>query len=70
MIQAFFLSLGQLFDRPILAVFLQSVLLTPGLLFVAASIGLWFGMHALADGSQPGWGLEQFGPAADISTCW
>ncbi len=48
MIQAFFLSLGQLFDRPILAVFVKSVLLTL-VLFAAASIGLWFGMHALAD---------------------
>ena len=47
MIQAFFLSLGQLFDRPILAVFVKSVILTL-VLFAAASVGLWFGMHALA----------------------
>jgi CysZ protein len=68
MIQAFFLSLGQLFDRPILAVFLKSVLLTL-VLFVAASIGLWFGMHALADGIAAwlgGWsGSDTF---ADIGT--
>lgn len=68
MIQAFFLSLGQLFDRPILAVFVKSVLLTL-VLFAAASVGLWFGMHALADRISAwlgGWsGSEAF---ADITT--
>ncbi|MEP9357971.1 EI24 domain-containing protein [Sphingomonas sp. KR3-1] len=68
MIQAFFLSLGQLFDRPILAVFVKSILLTL-MLFVAVSVGLWFGMHALADGIAAwlgGWsGSDTF---ADITT--
>ena len=68
MIQAFFLSLGQLFDRPILAVFVKSILLTL-LLFAAVSVGLWFGMHAVADWLSAwlgGWsGSEAF---ADIAT--
>jgi CysZ protein len=48
MIHAFFLSLGQLLDRPIALVFLKSVLVT-AVLFVAAGVGLWYGMHALED---------------------
>lgn len=68
MIHAFFLSLGQLFDRPILAVFVKSILLTL-VLFAASSVGLWFGMHALADwlaGWMGGWsGSDAF---ADIGT--
>lgn len=68
MIHAFFLSLGQLFDRPILAVFVKSILLTL-VLFAASSVGLWLGMHALADWIAAwlgGWsGSEAF---ADIAT--
>lgn len=68
MIHAFFLSLGQLFDRPILAVFVKSILLTL-VLFAAVSVGMWFGMHALADGIAAwlgGWsGSDAF---ADIAT--
>jgi CysZ protein len=55
MIQAFLLSLGQLLDRPIALVFLKSLLVTL-LLFAAASVGLWFGMHALADQVAAWWG--------------
>ncbi|MDH4744087.1 EI24 domain-containing protein [Sphingomonas sp. CBMAI 2297] len=68
MIHAFFLSLGQLFDRPILAVFVKSVILTL-VLFAGTSVGLWFGMHALADRIAAwlgGWsGSDAF---ADIAT--
>lgn len=68
MIHAFFLSLGQLFDRPILAVFVKSILLTL-VLFAAVSVGMWFGMHALADRIAAwlgGWsGSDAF---ADITT--
>lgn len=68
MIQAFFLSLGQLFDRPILAVFVKSILLTL-VLFAAVSVGMWFGMHALANWIAAwlgGWsGSDTF---ADITT--
>ena len=68
MIHAFFLSLGQLFDRPVLAVFVKSILLTL-VLFAAVSVGMWFGMHALADWLAlwlGGWsGSDAF---ADIAT--
>jgi CysZ protein len=65
MIQAFFLSLGQLLDRPIAMVFLKSILVTL-LLFAGAGIGLWYGMHALA-----GWGAAWVGGGgalADVAT--
>jgi CysZ protein len=66
MIQAFFLSLGQLLDRPIAMVFLKSLLLTL-LLFAAAGVGLWYGMHALA-----AWAGDWLGgsgnAAADVAT--
>ncbi len=68
MIQAFFLSLGQLLDRPIARVFLKSLLLTL-LLFAGAAVGLWFAMHALADGIAA-WlgGWSGSGAFADIAT--
>lgn len=47
MIQAFFLSLGQLFDRRIGMVFVKSFLLTL-LLFGALGVGLYFGLHWLS----------------------
>jgi len=46
-IQAFFLSLGQLRDRRIVAVFLKSLALTL-LLFAALGVGLWYGTHWIA----------------------
>jgi uncharacterized protein involved in cysteine biosynthesis len=47
MIEAFFLSLGQLFDGRIAAVFLKSFALT-ALLFASACAAIWFGAHGLA----------------------
>lgn len=47
MIQAFFLALGQLFDRRIAAVFLKSLALTL-VLFAAVSVGIYFAMRGLA----------------------
>ena len=61
MIEAFLLSLGQLFDRRIAAVLLKSLAVT-ALVFAGAGVGLWFGMHALeriaaawAGGHESGW---------------
>lgn len=48
MFQAFFLALGQLFDRRVAWVFLKSLVLTL-LVFAAAAVGIWFGMHRLSD---------------------
>jgi CysZ protein len=48
MIQAFFLSLGQLLDRRIALVFLKSLAVTL-VLFAGLGVGLWYGMHALSD---------------------
>ncbi len=68
MIQALFLSIGQLFDRRIAMVFVKSLLVTIVLLG-AVSVAVWFGMHRLLD-----WiagylgGLSWAGDAADIST--
>lgn len=56
MIQAFFLSLGQLLDRPIALVFLKSILLTL-LLFAGAGVGLWYAMAWLGDALGPWLGL-------------
>jgi CysZ protein len=59
MIQAFFLSLGQMMDPRIAMVFLKSLLVTL-VLFAAAGVGLWFGMHELSayavrwTGGEPG----------------
>jgi uncharacterized protein involved in cysteine biosynthesis len=47
MIRAFFLSLGQLGDPKIAAVFLKSLALT-ALLLAALGVGLWFGAENLA----------------------
>jgi CysZ protein len=46
MIQAFFLALGQLFDRRVAAVFLKSLALTL-VLFAVVSVGIWLGMRGL-----------------------
>jgi uncharacterized protein involved in cysteine biosynthesis len=68
MIQALFLSLGQLFDRRVAMVFVKSLLLTIVLLG-AMSVGIWFGMHRLLEwvAARLG-GLSWVGDAADIST--
>lgn len=47
MIQAFFLSLGQLLDGRIAMVFLKSLAVTL-ILFAGLGVGLWYGMHALS----------------------
>lgn len=47
MIQALFLSIGQLGDRRILAVLVQSMLVTVAI-FAVLGVGLWFGLDALA----------------------
>ena len=46
MIHAFFLSLGQLFDRPMLRVFVKSLLLTAAI-FAILGVGMWFAMDWL-----------------------
>ncbi|MBX3593026.1 EI24 domain-containing protein [Sphingomonas sp.] len=46
MLQALFLSIGQLGDRRIVAVFLKSMLVTLAI-FAALGAALWFGTHAL-----------------------
>lgn len=67
MIQALFLSIGQLFDRRIAMVFVKSLLVTIVLLGVVC-VGIWFGMHRLLDwaAGRIG-GLSWAGDAADIS---
>lgn len=67
MLQAFFLSLGQLFDPRILAVFAKSFALML-LLFVLGGVGLWYALHA-AQGVIAGWaGMAGIGWIADIAT--
>jgi CysZ protein len=68
MFQAFFLALGQLFDRRVAWVFLKSLALTL-LLLAALGVGIWFGMHRLTS-AIAGWlgGSEWAGGAADIAT--
>lgn len=51
MIQALFLSFGQLLDRRVAAVFLKSFLLTI-VVFAAVSVGIWYGMHLFAQQFQ------------------
>ncbi|MBO9624241.1 MAG: EI24 domain-containing protein [Sphingomonas sp.] len=60
MIQAFFLSLGQLTDRPIAIVLLKSLLVTV-LLFAAAGVGLWFALDWAADIVEPWLGVHDEG---------
>jgi uncharacterized protein involved in cysteine biosynthesis len=67
MIQAFFLSLGQLSDRRILAVFAKSFALTL-LLFVGGGVGLWYALHG-AEALVSGWiGAGAQGWIADVAT--
>jgi len=68
MIQAFFLSLGQLLDRPIAMVFLKSLAVTL-VLFAALGVGLWYAMHGLSAWLAAWMGnLDGAGAAADIAT--
>jgi uncharacterized protein involved in cysteine biosynthesis len=68
MIQALFLSIGQLFDRRIAMVFIKSLLVTIVLLGLVC-VGIWFGMHRLLDwAAERLGGLSWAGDAADIST--
>lgn len=60
MIQAFFLSLGQLTDRPIAMVLLKSLGVTV-LLFAAAGVGLWFATDWLAETAGAWLGLGDDG---------
>jgi len=67
MLQAFFLSLGQLSDRRILAVFAKSFALTL-LLFAIAGVGLWYALHGL-EGVVASWtGAAGGGWIADVAT--
>lgn len=68
MIQAFFLSLGQLLDGRVAAVFLKSLLVTL-ILFAVGAVGIWFGMHWLSDAIAAwlgGWSWAR--DFADIAT--
>ena len=62
MIQAFFLSLGQLLDRPVAMVFLKSLLVTL-VLFVGLGFGLYYGIHW----ATARWMQGYSGPFADIA---
>ena len=67
MIQAFFLSLGQLFDRPVLAVFAKSF--APTLfLFALGGVALWYGLHGLEAFVARWIGDGASGWLADIAT--
>jgi len=57
LIHAFFLSLGQLTDRPVLSVLLKSLAATL-LLFALAGVGLWFGLDELVGAFATRWGDE------------
>jgi uncharacterized protein involved in cysteine biosynthesis len=65
LIHAFFLSLGQLTDRPVLSVFLKSLAVTL-LLFAAAGVGLWFALDAMFDTLAARW-QEESGVFAAIA---
>lgn len=68
MIQAFFLSLGQLFDRPMLRVFARSLLITM-LLFAALGIGMWFALDWLGGLASEWAGVsDQNNVFADVAT--
>lgn len=67
MLHAFFLSLGQLFDRPVLVVLVKSLAVTL-LLFAAAGVGMWFSLDALFDAYAAQWRDESgiFAAAATV----
>lgn len=62
MIQAFFLSLGQLLDGRVAMVFLKSLLVTL-VLFVALGFGVYYGVHW----ATARWMSSYSGPFADIA---
>ena len=68
MIRALLLSFGQLLDGRVALVFLKSILLTI-IVFAVASVGIWFGMHRLAE-SIAAWlhGWSWAAQFADIAT--
>ncbi|MET0309613.1 MAG: EI24 domain-containing protein [Sphingomonas sp.] len=66
MIHAFFLSLGQLTDRPVVSVLLKSLAVTL-LLFAAAGVGLWFGLDRLFDAYVASW-RDESGIFAAVAT--
>jgi CysZ protein len=68
MIHAFFLALGQLFDRPVLLVLAKSLALTL-LLFLGLGLGLWFAMDWLGGVTSEWMGLGGDGGVyADVAT--
>lgn len=68
MIHGLILSLGQLFDRPIVRVLFKSLALTL-LLFVALGFGLWIAMDRLAGFANEWMGLgTAAGTLADVAT--
>jgi len=68
MIHGLFLSLGQLFDRPVLLVLLKSLTLTL-LLFAGLGLGLWFAMDWLGGVTSAWMGLgSDAGAFADVAT--
>ncbi|NIJ19816.1 uncharacterized protein involved in cysteine biosynthesis [Sphingomonas naasensis] len=68
MIHAFLLSLGQLFDRPVLRVFVKSLLLTL-VIFVLLGVGMWFALDALGDVAGEWAGLsDESNVFADVAT--
>lgn len=68
MIHAFFLSVGQLFDRPVLLVLLKSLALTM-LLFAGLGFGLWHAMGRLGGAASEWMGLgSDAGAFADVAT--
>jgi CysZ protein len=68
MIHAFFLSFGQLFDRPMLRVFARSLLITV-LLFAALGIGMWFALDWLGGVASEWAGVsDQSNVFADVAT--
>lgn len=68
MIHAFFLSLGQLFDRPMLRVFVKSLLLTAAI-FAVLGVGMWFAMDWLGALASEWAGLSgESNVFADVAT--
>jgi uncharacterized protein involved in cysteine biosynthesis len=66
LIHAFFLSLGQLTDRPVLSVFLKSLAVTL-LLFAVTGVGLWFALDATFDTYAAHW-QDESGVFAAVAT--
>lgn len=68
MIHAFALSLGQLLDRPVLRVFVRSLLLTVAI-FALFTVGMWFALDGLGDLAGEWAGLsDENNVFADVAT--